>query len=144
MAGNGKIRVLVAEDDRVAADALGQLLGSWGYDVRVVHDGLAALESARAFPPSAAVVDLGLPGMDGYQVALHLRRRPELSDIKLIAVTGFPMTDAGLRCQEYGFDAHLVKPVDPVQLREFIASLFAPPKRDSQKVGAEHNKGVPT
>jgi CheY-like chemotaxis protein len=119
-----KLRVLIAEDDKDAANSFGQLLASWGYEVRVVYDGLAALESAQAHPPHAALIDLGLPGMDGYQVALRLRRRPELSGLKLIAVTGFPVTDAGSRCQEYGFDQHLMKPIDPDKLRDFMTRLF--------------------
>jgi CheY-like chemotaxis protein len=129
MAGNAigrdpseRLRVLVAEDDKDAANSFGELLASWGYEVRVVYDGLAALESAQAHPPHVALIDLGLPGMDGYQVALRLRRRPELSGLKLIAVTGFP--DAGSRCQEYGFDEHLMKPIDPDRLRDFMTRLF--------------------
>jgi CheY-like chemotaxis protein len=118
--GSHKQRVLVADDDREQADGLAYLLTSWGYEVRAVYDGLSALQAAEKDPPDIALIDLGLPGMDGYQVAIHLRRRPESKGLKLIAVTGFDWPNAAHRSQQYGFDAHLVKPLDPDRLRKLL------------------------
>src|SRR5262249_6794079 len=97
------LRVLVADDNRYGANALAQLLTSWGYQVRVVYDGPAALQSAQTHPPDVALIDLGLPGMDGYQVALHLRQQAQLKRGKLIAITGFDWPGAPRRSQAYGF-----------------------------------------
>jgi CheY-like chemotaxis protein len=118
----GKLRALVVDDNRDAADSLVRLLASWGHEARVAYDGLAALTAAETFRPDAALVDLGLPGKDGYQVALHLRRRPEFKGMLLIAVTGYDWKGAPLRSTEYGFDHHLVKPVDPEMLRALLSS----------------------
>jgi CheY-like chemotaxis protein len=117
------LRVLVADDNRDQADSLAYLVASWGYEVQAVYDGLAALESAQNNPPDCALIDLGLPGMDGYQVALHLRRRPELKNVKLVAVTGFDWPSARRRSEEYGFDLHWVKPIDPDCLEKLLTSL---------------------
>jgi CheY-like chemotaxis protein len=117
------MRVLVADDNKDGANSLGYLLESWGYDVRVVYDGQAALESAQTQPLDVALIDLGLPGMDGYQVALHLRRRPELKSLKLIAITGFEWANARQRSEEYGFDDHLVKPIDLDRLHALMTEI---------------------
>ena len=119
----GSLRVLVADDNRDGANTLAHLLASWGYQVQVAYDGLAALESAQTHLPDVALIDLGLPGMDGYQVALHLRQRPELQGLKLIAVTGFDWPEAPRRSREYGFDDHFVKPVDPDRLHALLRAL---------------------
>jgi CheY-like chemotaxis protein len=128
LAGDGKkdsdrLHVLVADDNRDQAESMGRLLTLWGYSVQVVFDGLEALEAAQAHAPDVALLDLGLPGMDGYQVALHLRRQPELKEMIIIAVTGYQWKDADLRSKEYGFDLHLVKPVDPDRLQTLLAKL---------------------
>jgi two-component system CheB/CheR fusion protein len=116
-------RVLVVDDNQDAADSMELLLTSLGCEARVAYDGVAALEMARAYRPDLALIDLGLPGMDGYQVALHLRREPELQKMKLVAVTGYDWKEARLRSEAYGFDQHLVKPLDPNQLKELLATL---------------------
>jgi CheY-like chemotaxis protein len=117
-----RLRVLVADDNKDAADSLAFLLSSWGYEVRVAYDGLAGLESAQREPPQVALIDLALPGMDGYQVALHLRRDPKLVGLKLIAITGYQATPRS-RSEEYGFDEHFTKPIDPDQLRAHMKAL---------------------
>ncbi len=119
----GKLRVLVADDVRDQADSLAFLVTAWGHDVRVVYDGLTALQVADSYQPDVAVLDLGLPGMDGYQVAVHLRRQPALKDIKLIALTGYDWQGAELRSKEYGFDEHCLKPVKPDDLKQLLASV---------------------
>jgi CheY-like chemotaxis protein len=118
-----RLRVLVADDNKDAADSLAQVLASWKHEARVAYDGLAALELARRFQPEVAILDLGLPTMDGYQVALNLRQDPALKGIALIAITGHDWKDAEQRSREYGFDQHLVKPVDLHQLRGLLVPL---------------------
>src|SRR5437870_4566230 len=103
-----KLRVLVVDDNHDAADVLAQLVASWGCGTEVAYDGIAALEAAKKHPVDVALIDLGLPGMDGYQLALRLRRLPDLQTIKLIAVTGYEWQGAPTRSEEYGFDVHLV------------------------------------
>src|SRR5438309_8757265 len=119
----GKLRVLVADDNKVQADCLALLLTEWNHEVRVVYDGLAALKIAETFQPDVAILDLGLPGMDGYQLAIHLRRQPVLKHMKLIALTGYDWQDAQARSKEYGFDEHCVKPVKPDALKQLLARV---------------------
>jgi CheY-like chemotaxis protein len=121
---SGALRIIVADDNKDAADTLAQLLSTWGYEVRVAYDGLATLRLAQEYRANVGLLDLGLPSMDGYQVALHLRQRPEGKDMMLIAVTGHQWKDADRRSIEYGFDYHLVKPIDLTQL----SGLLTKPK----------------
>ena len=121
------VQVLVADDNRDQADSLATLLRAWGYTVRVAYDGLTALETAQTYKPNIAILDLGLPVMDGYQLALQLRRQPALKDLKLIALTGYDWEGAQRRSQEYGFDKHCVKPVDPDELKQLLAEASRPP-----------------
>jgi two-component system CheB/CheR fusion protein len=117
------LRVLIADDNKNTADSLGMLLTAWGHEPLIVYDGLAALRKAQSEHPDVALLDLGLPGMDGYRVAQQLRRQPALKEITLIAVTGYKWKDAHLRSEEYGFNHHLVKPVEPEQLRGLLATI---------------------
>jgi two-component system CheB/CheR fusion protein len=114
-------RILVVDDNLDAAESLTSLLRVWGHDVQVVHDGPAALELAPAFVPSFIFLDIGMPGMDGYEVAQRLKRMPMLAQVLLIAVTGFGGDQDRRRAEEAGFDRHLTKPVDPSVLRSAIA-----------------------
>jgi CheY-like chemotaxis protein len=118
-------RVLIADDNHDTADSLGKLLALWGYEVRVTYDGLAALEAAQTYHPEVALLDLGLPGLDGYQVAQRLRQQPAATSMILIAVTGHQWKDAPRRSQEYGFDHHLVKPIDPELLKDLLGARKA-------------------
>jgi signal transduction histidine kinase len=113
-------RVLVVDDNRDAAESLGRLLARHGAEVRVVHDGPSALEVLRTWRPSAAVLDLGMPGMDGLEVARRIRRRPELRDVALIALTGWGRADDVRRARDAGFDHHMVKPADIDALRSLL------------------------
>jgi CheY-like chemotaxis protein len=83
-----------------------------GFDVRTAHDGLTALDVAAAFGPELAVLDIGLPVMDGYELAARLRQTPGLEHVRLIAVTGYGQKSDRERSAAAGFDQHIVKPVD--------------------------------
>ncbi len=112
----GQIRVLVVDDNVDAAESLATLLQLSGHEVRAVYDGPGALAAARAFRPGAVVLDVGLPGMDGYEVARRLRREPGGAEMLLIALTGYGQDDDRRRSEQAGFDHHLVKPADPLAL----------------------------
>ena len=105
-----KNRILVVDDNADLAQATAQLLSLHGYDVRTAYDGPSALETASDFAPHVCVLDIGLPVMDGYEVARRLRER--VLDLRLIAISGYGRDGDTLRAQEAGFDVHLVKPVD--------------------------------
>jgi two-component system CheB/CheR fusion protein len=107
-------RVLVVEDDEDSALLLAETLGDQGYLVEVAHDGASALEKAAAFKPQIAVLDVGLPDMDGYQLATKMRQLPGMpSELRLIALTGYGGDEERKRSKAAGFDVHLVKPVMP-------------------------------
>jgi PAS domain S-box-containing protein len=114
-------RVLVVDDNRDAAESLAKFLALSGHDVRTAHDGKAALEAARAFRPEVVLLDIGLPGMDGYQVARRLREQEGERHAFLAALTGYGQEDDRRRSREAGFDAHLVKPTDPDDLLALVA-----------------------
>lgn len=114
------LRVLVVEDNTDAAESLALLLKLWGYMVYVAYDGAAALEMARIHQPAVVLLDIGLPGMDGYEVARRLRGADPVKPL-LWAITGYEQEDDRLRSQEAGFDQHLVKPVDLDALEVLLA-----------------------
>lgn len=115
------LRVLVVEDDEDTALLLAETLGDQGYAVEVAHDGASALEKAAAFRPQVAVLDVGLPDMDGYQLATRMRALEQLApELRLIALTGYGGDDERRRSREAGFDVHLVKPVLPHVLTQAI------------------------
>jgi CheY-like chemotaxis protein len=118
-------RVLVVDDNVSSAQCLAMILKLDGHDVQVAHDGTVALDAVFRFRPEAVLMDIGLPGMDGYEVALRLQQQPELREsiLLLAAVTGYAENDARQRSREVGFDHHLVKPVDPEVVLALLASL---------------------
>jgi signal transduction histidine kinase/ActR/RegA family two-component response regulator len=122
----GPARVLVVDDNRDAADSLALLLRMAGHAVDVCHDGPAAVAAAAANRPQLVLLDIGLPGMDGYAVARQLRRLPELADTLLVALTGYGQAEDVRRSHEAGFDHHLVKPADPEALVGLFAALRHP------------------
>jgi signal transduction histidine kinase/CheY-like chemotaxis protein len=108
-----RLRVLVVDDHIDAAESLAMVLVGDGHDVRTAYDGMQALTVARSFRPHAMVLDLGMPEMDGYEVARAVRADPELAHVRLIALSGYGQAEDTRRSAEAGFDRHLVKPVDP-------------------------------
>ncbi len=122
--GTAALRVLVVEDNKDAADSLAMLLQVWGHQVRLAYDGLSGLKAARSFRPQVVFLDIGLPGLDGYEVARRLRQE-FASELRLVAMTGYGQEDDRRRAGEAGFDAHLVKPADPALLQRLLADCVA-------------------
>ncbi|HET6574058.1 MAG TPA: chemotaxis protein CheB [Fimbriiglobus sp.] len=114
-------RVLVVDDNVDAAQSEAVLLRMSGHEVHVAHSGPDALEAAAAFRPEVVLLDIGMPGMDGYEAARQLRRLPGLEAVKLVALSGYGTDEDRHRSAAAGFDAHLVKPADPVALTKFLA-----------------------
>jgi PAS domain S-box-containing protein len=121
-AGSAK-RILVADDNVDAADGLKLLLELSGDQVRVAYDGVSALSVAREFRPHIALLDVGMPKMDGYEIARRLRDDPQTRHAILIAVTGWGQAEDRRRSKEAGFDYHLVKPVEPSALERLLESI---------------------
>jgi PAS domain S-box-containing protein len=115
-------RILLVEDNRDVADSLALLLGVKGHEVRTAYDGLEALDAARAFRPDAVLLDIGLPNLDGLEVARRLRQEPGLAGALLVALSGYGTEEDHRRSRESGCDAHLVKPVDPEVLLGVLAA----------------------
>ena len=124
-AGSGQQRVLVVDDHRDAADSLGMLLRFLGADVLVVYDGPAALAALRTYRPSVVFLDIGMPGMDGHEVARQVRQTPEFRGVRLIALTGWGQEDDRRRSRAAGFDHHLVKPANAEAVQTLLASVPA-------------------
>jgi CheY-like chemotaxis protein len=118
-----KRRLLVVDDNRDAAESMSMLLEMWGHEVAFAYDGPSALETAQRWRPQAIFLDIGLPGMDGYEVAERMRELPEARNAVLVAITGYGQEDDRLRSRRAGIDHHLVKPVAPDTLRRLIDSL---------------------
>jgi two-component system, chemotaxis family, CheB/CheR fusion protein len=116
--------VLVVDDCPYLADALALLLSRWGYQTAAAYDCPAALALASADPPAAALLDLGLPGLDGYGLAIRLRELPGMGEALLVALTGYGEEDVRL-CHEAGIDLRLLKPCDPEELRRVLGGRLA-------------------
>jgi CheY-like chemotaxis protein len=116
-------RVLVVDDNADAADTLAMLLGQTGHEARTAYDGEAALTQVEAFKPEVVFLDLGLPGMDGVEVAQKIRAMPGAASIRLFAVTGWSQANDRRRTEEAGFDGHFVKPVSLPQIESALASV---------------------
>jgi two-component system CheB/CheR fusion protein len=116
-------RVLVVEDNVDAAEMLRMILTLHGYEVAVAYDGPSAVEAAQGFQPSVIVCDIGLPRMNGYEVARQLRALPDLARPTLIALSGYGQEEDRRRGCEAGFEHHLVKPVEPHALLALLDSV---------------------
>jgi signal transduction histidine kinase len=127
---HGKPRVLLIEDNDDGREMMSMMLNGYGYDVEAAADGLLGLSAALSYQPDLALVDIGLPGIDGYEVARRLRADPATREIKLIALTGYGLAEDLRRVMEAGFDRHLVKPVDIDQLMEVIDTCARVPVRE--------------
>jgi CheY-like chemotaxis protein len=117
------LRILVVDDHPDSAASLAMLLRLTGSEVRTAQDGAEALAVAAEFRPRVVLLDIGLPKLDGYSVARAIRAEPWGSGMTLIALTGWGQDSDRLRSQDAGFDHHLVKPVDPAALLQFLSSL---------------------
>jgi CheY-like chemotaxis protein len=123
-----RLRVLIVDDCPDSRATLGVLLGLWGHEAREAADGEAALATAACFRPEVVLLDLGLPRMNGYEVARRLRQLPGLSAANLIALTGYG-DEPNRRCaEEAGFAAYLVKPFDLDLLERLLAGFAARPE----------------
>jgi CheY-like chemotaxis protein len=117
----GRHRILVADDNNDSATSLSILLNEAGYEVRTAGDGVQALETAEQFRPDIALLDIGMPRLNGYDVARQLRSQPWGRRVQLIAITGWGGADHRQRTAQAGFDHHLTKPVDPAALTRLLA-----------------------
>ncbi|MGE0312248.1 MAG: PAS domain S-box protein [Lautropia sp.] len=122
----GARRILVVDDNHDAAASLAMLLDLSGDHARTAHDGLQALDVAAEFRPQVVLLDIGLPGIDGYEVARRIRREPWGRQLVLIAITGWGKDEDRRRSREAGFDAHLVKPVAHLALLDLLKLLGTP------------------
>ena len=113
-------RVLVVEDNLDTVHSLRMLLQDMGHEVSYAINGYAAIDVARSFRPEFVFLDIGLPGMDGFEVCKRLKREPGLEAARIIAITGYGHEDFRMRSAEAGCEVHLVKPVDP----RFLYSLL--------------------
>ena len=119
------LKVLVVDDNKDAADTVSMLLQTLGHDARLAHDGQEALRAALEYRPHVVLLDIGLPGADGFEVATWIRREPALKDVVLVALTGYGRESDRHRSQGVGFDHHLVKPIDLANVEIILASAAA-------------------
>jgi CheY-like chemotaxis protein len=119
-------RILVVDDNCDSADSMRMLLQIWGHEARCAYGVDEALAAAEAFEPEVILLDIGLPGMSGYELAGRLRQLPEGRSATLVAVTGYSRAEDRARSAQAGFQHHLVKPVDPAALEALMRSL--PPR----------------
>jgi two-component system CheB/CheR fusion protein len=134
--GPASLRILVVENNSQAAESLALLLGAWGYEVRVAYDGPAALQVAADWRPQAVLLDIGMPGMDGYEVARRLRGQEGMAGAVIVAVTGYGEEEDRQRAKEAGFDCHMLKPVPPEDLKELLALA----ESGNREQGTEENQ----
>jgi CheY-like chemotaxis protein len=118
--GQRPARILVVDDNVDLARGLARLLQIRGHDVQVAHDGPTGLDKAKKSKPEVVLLDIGLPGMDGYQVAAHLRQEETVKDATLIAISGYGQEEDLRLAKEAGFDHHLVKPIASADLFKLL------------------------
>jgi signal transduction histidine kinase/ActR/RegA family two-component response regulator len=121
----GHRRILIVDDNELSANSLSILLGMAGNETRTAYDGAEAVATAETFRPDVVLLDLGLPLMDGYETCTRIRQQPWGKDILVVALTGWGQAEDRRRSTEAGFDRHIVKPADPVQLMKMLAELEA-------------------
>jgi PAS domain S-box-containing protein len=125
-------RILIVDDNEDGAESLALLLRLGGHETYTAHDGLDAVEAAERLRPQAVLLDIGLPGLNGYEVCRRLRQKPWGKDLMLVAVTGWGQDVDRKRSREAGFDTHIVKPVDPDALLRLLSSVSEGPRSASQ------------
>ena len=121
MQPNPPRRIVVADDNEDSAQSFAMLLSFSGHEVRIARDGAEALDAVRDFRPDIAFLDIGMPGLTGYEVAQAVRAEPWGQEVTLIAVTGWGQTDDRLRASTAGFDRHLLKPIDPEEVDRLLS-----------------------
>jgi PAS domain S-box-containing protein len=119
-------RVLIVDDDVDATEMLAQALTAAGHEVREEHDGTSALVAAAQFQPDVVLLDLGLPGMDGIEVARRMRSYPQLGEVRIVALTGFGQGSARTRSAAVGIESLLVKPVDMQTIMDAVTGVELP------------------
>ena len=119
--------VLVVDNYHDAAVSLARLLERWGFQPAVAFDGSSALALASADPPAAVLLEVGLPGLDGYELAARLRELPGMGQALLVALIGYGQKEDVRRCSAAGIDLHLLKPCDPEELRRVLDRMAARP-----------------
>lgn len=124
--GHRPLRILLVDDNEDAAILLAEALERFGHDVRCAHDGPTGYQMATSDPPEVALLDIGLPVMDGWELAARLRAHPLTAAVKLVAVTGYGQPDDRRRAREAGFAAHLVKPISFAVLTNVLRDVAAP------------------
>jgi PAS domain S-box-containing protein len=127
----GGRRVLVVDDNEDSAEIMAKLLTKFGYEVRTAYTGTTALESAANHLPEVILLDIGLPEINGYEVARRLRQIPQLDGVKIVAMTGYGRDADRQLAREAGFDLHLTKPVDFMKISDVLRSLLAPSEPSS-------------
>ena len=128
-------RVLVADDNTDAATSLGILLEIMGHEVRVVHDGLEAVEAAALFRPDVILLDLGMPQLTGYDACARIRAQPQNKSALIAALTGWTQEEHKRRSQEMGFDQYLIKPVELAALEKLLREYPANRGKDAPAEG---------
>jgi CheY-like chemotaxis protein len=123
MAGTAKRRLLIVDDLKDSVDSWAMLLSMMGHQVHTAYDGEEALVAAEKFRPEVALLDIGMPKLNGYEVCRRIREQPWGKGMILVAVTGWGQEDDRRRTEDAGFDHHMVKPVDPAALAQLLASL---------------------
>lgn len=119
------MRIMVIDDNMDAADSFSMLLQIIGHETRVEHSGTAALAAVEQWTPDVVFLDIGLPGMNGYEVLSRLRERPALSGTAVVAITGWGSPEDRRRAEAAGFAAHLTKPADMADVERLLATLAA-------------------
>ena len=135
----GSCRVLVVDDNVAAAQTLAKVLELWGHDCRVVHTGELVMDTVRAFEPDVVLLDINMPGMDGYAVAATLRQDPTHGRINLIATTGHDHDEVRRKILDVGFDGHLLKPLQLDSLQSLLGEVAR--KRQGGSASVETRRG---
>ena len=123
MATAAKLRILIAEDNQDSADSLKMLLEALGYEAHLAHDGESAVRAADSLRPDAILMDIGLPGLSGYDAAQRIRANRPGNAVMIIALTGWGQESDRKRSAEAGIDHHMVKPLDLAVLQRLLDSL---------------------
>lgn len=126
-APNGRRRILVADDNEDSASAMAMMLKLMGYEVSTASDGPEAIQRAEAFRPALILLDIGMPGMNGYDACRHIRQQPGGEEIVIAGLTGWGQEEDKRRSRDAGFNYHLVKPVAPADLEKLLAAVESPP-----------------